>query len=38
MSPIVKALLLLLAAKAALSYMSGSSTGQGGTTPQPSGG
>jgi uncharacterized protein YidB (DUF937 family) len=36
-SPMVKALLLLLAAKAASSYMSGSSASQGGTAPQPSG-
>ena len=36
-SPMVKALLLLLAAKAASSYMSGSSASHGGTAPQPSG-
>ena len=36
-SPLVKALLLLLAAKAASNYMSGSSASQGGTAPQPSG-
>src|SRR3954451_17728699 len=36
-SPMVKALLLLLAAKAASSYMSGSPESHGETTPQPSG-
>ena len=37
MSPITKALLLLLTAKAASSYMGGSSKSQGDTGPQPSG-
>ena len=37
MSPLVKALLLLFAAKAASSYMGGSSKSQGDTGPQPSG-
>ena len=37
MSPIIKALLLLFAAKAASSYIGGSSKSQGDTGPQPSG-
>ena len=37
MSPLVKALLLLFAAKAPFSHIGGSSESQGDTGPQPSG-